>query len=126
MTAHGPLLPARPTEPGIATIIDDARRRVPDASADGLARGRAERVLNSLHGFMLGLTTVLLAIPTVLAVIVVTMVPIIVWLLLATLLQITFRLVASLTGARPETVAPRAFHRTRLARDTPRAHGGVG
>ncbi|MBU3683364.1 MAG: hypothetical protein FGM39_05020 [Phycisphaerales bacterium] len=124
MTDADPSRPVRRAEPVIGEVIDDA----PAGAADPRAhppRG-TEPFLRSLHGFLLGLATILLAVPAVLAVIAVTVIPIIVWLVVAAVLRITFRILALLTGARPEAVTTGAFLRAQVAQRVSRAWGGVG
>ncbi|MFM8872814.1 MAG: hypothetical protein ACKOJI_05590, partial [Phycisphaerales bacterium] len=99
---------------------------VADPRAHAHAPRGTEPFLRSLHGFLLGLTTILLAVPAVLAVIAVTVIPIIVWLVVAAVLRITFRVLALLTGARPEAVTTGAFLRAQVAQRVSRAWGGAG
>lgn len=119
-----PSRPVRRIEPVIGEVIEDTPRaaQAPHAHAP---RG-TEPFLRSLHAFLLGLTTILLAVPAVLAVIAVTVIPIIVWLVVGALLRITFRLLALLTGARPEAVTTGAFLKAQVVRGVSRAWGRAG
>ena len=119
-----PSRPVRRIEPVIGEVIEDAPRaaQAPHAHAP---RG-TEPFLRSLHAFLLGLATILLAVPAVLAVIAVTVIPIIIWLVVAALLRITFRLLALLTGARPEAVTTGAFLKAQVVRGVSRAWGRAG
>lgn len=126
MTNADPSRPVRRAEPVIGEVIDDAPAGAAEPRAHAHAPRGTEPFLRSLHGFLLGLTTILLAVPAVLAVIAVTVIPIIVWLVVAAVLRITFRVLALLTGARPEAVTTGAFLRAQVAQRVSRAWGGVG
>ena len=124
MTDADPSRPIRRAEPVIGEVVDDSPRDAGGAHAHA-PRG-TEPFLRSLHGFLLGLTTIVLAVPAVLAVIAVTVIPIVVWLVVAAILRITFRMLALLTGARPEAVTTGAFLRAQVARGVSRAWGRSG
>ena len=125
MTEVDPSRPMRRAEPVVGEVIDDAPAGAADPSSRAYAPRGTEPFLRSLHGFLLGLTTILLAVPAVLAVIAVTVIPIIVWLVVAAVLRITFRMLALLTGARPEAVTTGAFLRAQVSRGVSRAWGGA-
>lgn len=125
MSDLDPSRPMRRAEPVIGEVIDDAPAGVADSRAHAHAPRGTEPFLRSLHGFLLGLTTIALAVPAVLAVIAVTVIPIIVWLVVAAVLRITFRVLALLTGARPEAVTTGAFLRAQVARGVSRAWGNA-
>ena len=120
-----PSRPVRRAEPVIGEVMDGAPNGAADPHAHAHAPRGTEPFLRSLHGLLLGLTTILLAVPAVAAVIAVTVIPIIVWLVAAAVLRITFRVLALLTGARPEAVTTGAFLRAQVARGVSRAWGNA-
>ena len=102
-------------------VIDDARDAAFDPRAPAHAARGVEPLLRSAHGFLLGMTTILLAVPALLAIIAVTVAPIIAWLLVAAVLRIAFRLIAVLAGARPDAVTTGAFLRAQVSQRMSRA-----
>jgi len=126
MDPQRPLAHATRTEPVMGEVIDSgpSRVRTPDGGAANRGNG-AEPFLRGLHGLLLGNVTIVLAVPAVLGAIAVTVIPIVVWLLTAAVLRVVFRVLAALTGARPEAVMPGAFLRARAVRGFSRAWGSV-
>jgi hypothetical protein len=126
MDHQQPLAHATRTEPVMGEVIDSgpSRVRTPDGGAANGGNG-AESFLRGLHGLLLGVVTLVLAVPAVLGAIAVTVIPIVVWLVVAAVLRVVFRVLAALTGARPEAVMPGAFLRARAVRGFSRAWGSV-
>jgi hypothetical protein len=126
MDSQRPLAHATRTEPVTGEVIDSgpSRVRTPDGG-EPAGPGGAEPFLRGLHGLLLGIVTILLAVPAVLGAIAVTVIPIVLWLVAAAVLRVVFRVLAALTGARPEAVMPGAFLRARAVRGFSRAWGGT-
>ncbi len=126
MDHQRPLAHATRTEPVMGEVIESgpSRVRTPDGGAANGGNG-AEPFLRGLHGLLLGIVTLVLAVPAVLGAIAVTVIPIVVWLVAAAVLRVVFRVLAAVTGARPEAVMPGAFLRARAVRGFSRAWGSV-
>lgn len=115
MSDADPSRPVRRPDPVVGEVIDPGPAS-PGPGATAAAPRGAEPALRSLHGLLLGITTIVLAVPAVIAVIAVTVLPIVAWLLIAAALRIVFRILALLTGSRPEAVMPGAFLRAQAMR----------
>lgn len=127
MDESRPLTTATRTTPITGEVIDPGPPHVRASVTDAPEAPRgAEPVLRTLHSLLLGIVTVLLAIPAVLGAIAVTVIPIVLWLLVAAVLRVIFRILAALTGARPEAVMPGAFLRARAVRGFARTWGSAG
>lgn len=115
MSEADPSRPARRPDVVVGEVIDPGTGTVGADARVGARRG-AEPVLRALHGVLLGITTIVLAVPAVIVVIAVTVLPIVAWLIVAAVLRVAFRILALLTGSRPEAVTPGAFLRAQAVR----------
>ena len=120
MSDIDPSRPSRRPDPVVGEVIDPGPGTAGADARVAAPRG-AEPMLRALHGLLLGITTIVLAVPAVVAVIAVTVLPIVAWLIVAAVLRIAFRILALLTGSRPEAVTPGAFLQAQAVRGFARA-----
>lgn len=115
MSNERPLAQATRTAPVEGEVMESGARRVNDAPRTP-APGSAEPALRAMHGLLLGIVTLAVVVPAVILVVAVIVPSVILWLLVAALLRVAFRMLAALTGSRPEAVMPGAVLRARAVR----------
>lgn len=120
MTDPRPIVPGTTSTPRAVTgeVIEAGttwRERSAGADAPRSARG-AEPVLRAIHGMLMGLATLAIVLPAVILVVAVIVPAMILWLAVAAVLRVVFRVLAALTGARPDAVMPGAVLRARAVR----------
>ena len=126
MSDTDPSRPVRRPDPVVGEVIDPGHGTTGTSADARVAAPRgAEPMLRALHGLLLGIATVTLAVPAVIAVIAVTVLPIVAWLIVAAVLRVAFRILALLTGSRPEAVTPGAFLRAQAVRGFSTRWGGT-
>jgi hypothetical protein len=115
MSHERPLAHATRSAPVEGEVMESGARRVGDA-ARVPAPSSAEPALRAMHGLLLGIVTLAVVVPAVILVVAVIVPAVILWLVVAAVLRVVFRVLAALTGARPEAVMPGAVLRARAVR----------
>ena len=120
MTDSRPIVPAATSNPRAVTgeVIEAGttwHQRPTGGKAPQRGNG-AEAALRAIHGMLMGLATLAIVLPTVILVVAVIVPAVILWLVIAAVLRVVFRVLAALTGARPEAVMPGAVLRARAVR----------